>query len=72
VYCGAAGAGVLGIAAFLIFCLRQRRKGRLENALDNNQYAENRTEMQNSQNDWKQSEWKGSEFRNGGYRQVSN
>ncbi|KAJ5336264.1 hypothetical protein MYU51_009587 [Penicillium brevicompactum] len=67
IYCGAAAGGVLAIAAFLIFCLRQRRKGRLEHALDNNQYAENRTEMQNFQNDWK-----ASEFKNGGYKQVNN
>ncbi|OGE49639.1 hypothetical protein PENARI_c020G07007 [Penicillium arizonense] len=67
IYCGAAGAGVLAIAAFLIFCLRQRRKGRLEHALDDSRYAENRTEMQNFQNDWKQSEWK-----HGGYQQVNN
>lgn len=67
IYCGAAAAGVLAIAAFLIFCLRQRRKGRLEHALDNNQYAENRVETQNIQNDWR-----ASEFKNGGYKQVNN
>lgn len=67
IYCGAAAAAVIAIAGFLIFCLRQRRKGRLEHALDNNQYAENRTEMQNFQNDWK-----ASEFKNGGYKQVNN
>ncbi|KAJ5692455.1 hypothetical protein N7462_001878 [Penicillium macrosclerotiorum] len=65
IYCGAAAAGVLAIAGFLIWCLRQRRKGRLEHALDNSRYAEERTEMQNYQNDWKQTE-----FKNSGYSKV--
>jgi hypothetical protein len=42
--------------------LRQRRKGRLENALDDSRYATERTEMENYQNDWKQSEWKHSGY----------
>lgn len=66
VYVGAAAVGVIGIAAFLFFCLRQRSRGRLEHALDDTRYNEQRTEAQNFQNDWKQSEW-----RNSGYRQVS-
>ncbi|KAJ5372484.1 Concanavalin A-like lectin/glucanases superfamily [Penicillium concentricum] len=68
VYIGAAVAAALLIAAFLFFCLRQRRKGRLENALGNNPVPLNRDEMQNFQKDWRQSEWK----QNGGYQQVNN
>lgn len=66
VFVGAAAVGVMAIGAFLFFCLRQRSKGRLEHALDDTRYNEQRTEAQTVQNDWKQSEW-----RNSGYRQVS-
>ncbi|KAJ5768393.1 hypothetical protein N7533_000976 [Penicillium manginii] len=66
VYVGASAAGVLLIAGFMLWCLRQRRKGRLEYALDDARYANERTDAQNFQNDWKQTEW-----RNSGYRQVS-
>ncbi|GLI75473.1 hypothetical protein PoHVEF18_003727 [Penicillium ochrochloron] len=66
IYAGAAAAGVLAIVALALVCLRQRRKGRLEHALDDSRYATERTEMQNFQNDWKQSEWK-----HGGYSKVS-
>lgn len=68
VYIGAAVAGAICIAAFLFFCLRQRRQGRLENALGSNPVPLNRDEMQNFQKDWRQSEWK----QNGGYQQVNN
>ena len=68
VYIGAGVAGAIAIAGFLFFCLRQRRKGRLENALGNNPVPLNRAEMENFQKDWRQSEWK----HNGGYQQVSN
>lgn len=68
VYIGAAAACVIAIAGFILFCLRQRRKGRLENALGNNPTPLNREEMQNFQKDWRQSEWK----TNGGYQQVNN
>ncbi|KAJ5780582.1 hypothetical protein N7457_005742 [Penicillium paradoxum] len=67
IYAGAASAVVLAIIGFLFFCLRQRRKGRLENALTEAPAGENRNEMQAFQNDWRQSEWK-----NGGYQQVHN
>ncbi|KAJ5111213.1 hypothetical protein N7532_001748 [Penicillium argentinense] len=63
---GAAAAGVILIAGFLFWCIRQRRKGRLEYALDDAQYTSQRNEAQNYQQDWKQTEW-----RNSGYRQVS-
>lgn len=66
VYVGAAAAGVLVFVALGLYCLRQRRKGRLEHALDTDQYATERNEMQNYQNDWKATEW-----RNSGYRQVT-
>ncbi|KAI9925633.1 hypothetical protein ASPWEDRAFT_41754 [Aspergillus wentii DTO 134E9] len=63
--CGAAAAGVLAVAAFLIFCLRQRRKGRLEHALEDSKFSSDRNEMNNFQSDWKQSEW-----RHKGYQPV--
>ncbi|KAJ5115064.1 hypothetical protein NUU61_000823 [Penicillium alfredii] len=66
IYCGAAAGGILGIAAFVIFFLRQRRKGRLEYALDDARHATERADAENYQNDWKQTEWK-----NRGYQQVS-
>lgn len=66
IYCGAAAAGVLAIVAVALFCMRQRRKGRLEHALDDARYNTERNEMNNYQSDWKQSEW-----RNSGYRQVN-
>ena len=56
----------MAIAAIIFCCLRQRRKGRLEHALDDAHYNEQRNEAQNYQNDWKQSE-----FKHGGYRQFS-
>lgn len=65
VYCGAAAAGALIFVALGLFCLRQRRKGRLEHALDDTRYTNERTEMENYQNDWKQTEWK-----HNGYHQV--
>lgn len=67
VYAGAAGVGAVAIVALAITCLRQRRKGRLEHALDDSRYAAERTEMENFQNDWKQSEWK-----HNGYSKVGN
>lgn len=70
VYAGAGVAGAIAVAGFLFWCLRQRSKGRLENALGDNQYANERSEMQNYQNDWKQSEWKATEWRNSGYGQL--
>ncbi|KAJ5918110.1 hypothetical protein N7454_010485 [Penicillium verhagenii] len=66
VYAGAGVAGALMIGAFTWWCVRQRSKGRLEHALDDTKYEDQRTEMQNYQNDWKQSEW-----RNSGYKQVT-
>lgn len=66
VYVGASAAGVILIAGFLLWCLRQRRKGRLEYALDDARYTNERTDAQQFQNDWKSTEW-----RNSGYRQVS-
>lgn len=65
VYVGAAAAGVLIFVALGLCCLRQRRKGRLEHALDDARFNNERTEMMNYQSDWKQSEWK-----HGGYSQV--
>ncbi|KAJ5153070.1 extracellular glycosidase [Penicillium canariense] len=67
IYSGAAAAGVLAIVALGLCCMRQRRKGRLEHALDDSRHAAERTEMQNFQNDWKQTEWK-----HNGYSKVGN
>lgn len=68
VYIGAAVVAAICIAAFLFFCLRQRRKGRLENALGNNPVPLTHDEMQNFQKDWRQSEWRQTR----GYQQVAN
>lgn len=61
---GVVGAAVIG--AFGYWCKRQRRKGRLEHALDDTKYNDQLAESENFQNDWKMSEW-----RTSGYRQVS-
>lgn len=66
IYCGCAAAGVLSIVATVLLCLRQRRKGRLEHALDDARYTNERSEMNDYQNNWRQSEWK-----HGGYHQVT-
>jgi hypothetical protein len=65
VYCGAAAAGAILIALFIFFFIRQRKKGRLENALDDAKWNTERNEMNNFQTNWKQSEWK-----HGGYQPV--
>ncbi|KAJ5118793.1 Concanavalin A-like lectin/glucanase subgroup [Penicillium atrosanguineum] len=65
VYVGAAAAGTLVLVALGLYCVRKRRQGRLEQALGNDQYDNDRNEMQNYQNDWKASEW-----RTSGYHQV--
>ncbi|KAL3482407.1 concanavalin A-like lectin/glucanase domain-containing protein [Aspergillus californicus] len=65
VYVGAAAAGAI-ILALGVFCfIRQRKKGRLEHALDDAKWNTERNEMGDFQSNWKQSEWK-----NGGYRPV--
>lgn len=66
VYVGAGVAGAAMVGAFLWWCLSQRRKGRLEHALDDTRYNSQRDDAQNFQNDWKMSEW-----RNSGYKQVN-
>lgn len=63
---GAGAGGAVAIAAFVLYCVRQRRKGRLEHALDDTRYNSDRTEMGNFQSDWTQSE-----FKNKGYQQVN-
>lgn len=68
-----AAAGVVGaacVAGFLWWCMRQRKQGRLENALGDNQMANDRSEMPEYQQDWKQSEWRATEWRNSGYGQI--
>ncbi|KAJ5623212.1 hypothetical protein N7490_011817 [Penicillium lividum] len=66
VYVGAGVAGAAIVGAFVWWCIRQRSKGRLEHALDDTKYADQRTEMLDHQNNWRQSEW-----RTSGYKQVS-
>ncbi|KAL2835020.1 concanavalin A-like lectin/glucanase domain-containing protein [Aspergillus cavernicola] len=65
VYAGSAAAGAILLALLAFFVIRQRKKGRLEHALDDAKWANERTEMNDFQSNWKQSEWK-----HGGYRPV--
>ncbi|KAF7137029.1 hypothetical protein CNMCM5793_006833 [Aspergillus hiratsukae] len=58
VYIGAGCAGAALLGGFIFFILAQRKKGRLEHALEDAKWTNERTEMSNFQNDWKQSEWK--------------
>ncbi|KAE8369521.1 concanavalin A-like lectin/glucanase domain-containing protein [Aspergillus caelatus] len=66
VYCGAAAAGVLLIAGAAIYFIRQRKKGRLEYALDDAKWNTERNDMNNLQTTWKASEWG-----NKGYQPVN-
>lgn len=66
VYCGAAAAGVLLIAGAALYFVRQRKKGRLEYALDDAKWNTERNEMNNLQTTWKASEWG-----NKGYQPVN-
>jgi hypothetical protein len=66
VYCGAAAAGVLIIAGGAFYMIQQRKKGRLEYALDDAKWNNERTEINNLQTTWKASEWG-----NKGYRPVN-
>lgn len=63
---GVGSFGALAVISFFWFCLRQRKKGRLEHALEDAKYNAERTEMLNYQSSWKQSE-----FRHGGYTKVN-
>ncbi|KAL4921839.1 concanavalin A-like lectin/glucanase domain-containing protein [Aspergillus aurantiobrunneus] len=65
VYVGAAAGGSILLALFIFFFIRQRKKGRLEHALDDSKFNAERTEMNDFQSNWKQSEW-----RHGGYQPV--
>ncbi|KAL4880236.1 concanavalin A-like lectin/glucanase domain-containing protein [Aspergillus karnatakaensis] len=56
VYCGAAVAGALLIGALAFYCVRQRRKGRLEAALTDGGQATELTKMDTYRNQWRQSE----------------
>lgn len=58
VFIGAAAVGAMLIAGFIFFVIRQRRKGRLEHALDDSNWNNERNEMSNVQSDWRQSEWR--------------
>ncbi|KAL4982243.1 concanavalin A-like lectin/glucanase domain-containing protein [Aspergillus falconensis] len=57
VYCGAAVAGALVIAGFVLYCLRKRRQGRLERALAEESQNSSSTEMNTLKKQWRQSDW---------------
>lgn len=58
VYCGAAAAGVLIVAAFAMWCVRQRRKGRLERGLAEGPPTTSKPiEMEDYKKRWRQSDW---------------
>lgn len=63
---GAGAGGCILLALLVLFFVRQRRKGRLEHALEDNKYNTDRTEMSNFQSDWAQSE-----FRHKGYQNMT-
>lgn len=54
IYAAAAGAAGLGLAVLIFCCIKQRRIGRREYAIQNNKYNEERTEMMNLQAQWRQ------------------
>ncbi|KAJ5781280.1 hypothetical protein N7457_006440 [Penicillium paradoxum] len=56
VYIGAAVAGLLLIAGALFYCLKQRKNGRLQRALDDGQYNAELTTLEESKMRWRQSE----------------
>lgn len=58
VYIGAAVAGAALVLAFGWWCLRQRRAGRLQRALDDSaQGGAELTQMENQNIKWRQSQW---------------
>ncbi|RAH43733.1 glycoside hydrolase family 16 protein [Aspergillus brunneoviolaceus CBS 621.78] len=67
VYAGSAAVGAMLLAAFILFFVRQRKKGRLEHALDDAKWNTERTEMDSFQQNWKQTEWRSKS----GYKPVS-
>jgi uncharacterized protein HemX len=56
VYVGAAVVGALAIGAIGWFCAQQRRNGRLQRALDDGQYNEELTTLEQTKLRWRQSE----------------
>ncbi|KNG91591.1 transglycosidase, GH16 family, partial [Aspergillus nomiae NRRL 13137] len=58
VYCGAAAAGALVVAAFAMWCVRQRRKGRLERGLAEDPPTTSKPiVMEDYKKRWRQSDW---------------
>lgn len=55
-YCGAAVAGALLIGIFVFYCLKQRRDGRLQRALNDGEYSAELTTLEESKLRWRQSE----------------
>ncbi|PWY92637.1 concanavalin A-like lectin/glucanase [Aspergillus heteromorphus CBS 117.55] len=58
IYVAIAVVGAGAASAFIFFCLKQRKSGRLEHALNDAKWDSERTEMDNFQSEWKQSEWR--------------
>lgn len=56
VYIGAAVAAALIIAACVFYCLKQRKDGRLQRALDDGQYNSELSTLEESKLRWRQSE----------------
>lgn len=54
IYAGAGGAVAIGLMVLLFCCIRQRRIGRREFNVQNNQFLAERTEMMNMQAEWRQ------------------
>ncbi|PTU19770.1 hypothetical protein P175DRAFT_0459746 [Aspergillus ochraceoroseus IBT 24754] len=56
IYCGAAVAGALAIAGAAFYCIKQRRRGRLERALDPDRQNTEVMQMEDYRKQWRQSE----------------
>ncbi|KAJ5153668.1 Concanavalin A-like lectin/glucanases superfamily [Penicillium coprophilum] len=56
VYCGAGVAAALLLGAFIFYCLKQRRSGRLQRALHDGEYNAELTTLEQSKLRWRQSE----------------
>ncbi|PYI34957.1 concanavalin A-like lectin/glucanase [Aspergillus indologenus CBS 114.80] len=66
VYCAAAVVAAAAVAAFVLYCIRQRRQGRLERALA----ASPPSPVQSTQMDTYKTQWRQSEWGRRGYRNV--
>ncbi|KAJ5634261.1 hypothetical protein N7528_002103 [Penicillium herquei] len=57
IYCGAAAAGGILVAAFSWWCIRQRRQGRLQRALDDASNGQELKNLEQYQAQWGQANW---------------